>query len=67
MTNLPFRSNFMMRVFVYPSLTKKLPSGRNAMSVGRPKCLSSVPATSRSPRVITSCVPSLVNLKICWA
>src|SRR5438128_943074 len=33
--------------------------------LGRPKCFSSVPATPGSPSLITSCLPSWVNLKIC--
>src|SRR6266705_1613282 len=44
---------------------KKVPSGSQAMSVGRPKCLSSLPATPATPRVIRSFFPSLLNLKTC--
>src|SRR5713226_7899247 len=46
-----------------PSLMKNVPSGSQAMSVGRPKCLSSSPCTPFSPSVITNCLPSCVNSK----
>ena len=39
--------------------------GKNAISVGWLKCVSSLPATPRMPSVITSFWPSLVNLKTC--
>src|SRR3989441_7035471 len=44
---------------------KNVPSGSQAMPVGRPKCLSSLPATPATPRVIRSFFPSLLNLKTC--
>jgi hypothetical protein len=41
-----------------------VPIDRDARSVGRLKCLSSLPASSRSPSVISSFLPSFENLKI---
>ena len=61
-TNLPFLSNFAMRALRRPSATRIDPSGRNARSCGMPKCVASSPATPVSPIVITSCLPSFVNL-----
>ena len=43
MRNLPFLSNFTTRVSSYPSVTKKVPSGSQAMSVWRPKVSLSGP------------------------
>src|SRR5438046_10562159 len=39
--NLPFLSNFTMRVLTYPSVSKHVPCGRNARTVGRATRLGS--------------------------
>jgi hypothetical protein len=61
--NLPSLSYFATRTPAYPSATKNVPSGSQAMSVTRLKWFGPRPGTPRTPMVFTR-VPSLVKTLI---